>query len=504
MGEWLKSVLPASAGFCLYRSAATFLYNSGMGMYQSSVGFVSDLSFVLTMNACACVFAAALLLLLRVGRLRGWCASPWVAFGLVLIGVLAGLLGPLAGPGAEAAGRFVAAALCGVALTVLSVAWIDFFVVQDDPARVLAQVVVGYTLYTGVTCFYALMSNAVAVAVSLVFLAASAAAATWLKRGAAGSLDRAGRFPSPKSYSELSTYVAFFVLVGVVGIMHTSVIGSSAEYVIAVPMWATRVLSLAAFLLIVVLMGQSVSLSAVFKWVFPILTVVLTLLPFAGSRLGSLTGLVSIVGYNVCGMVFYLFIIREGRRLDLSAALLAGVYMLGSSGTLLVGLLIGLALSAVSVSLDLSLLTVVAFAAIYPLALVLILLLRRVGVPALAVPDSRRGESPHWDAGGDGPAVVPTETVAKPPLSASCYSAAPAASTFSVRAADAVAERYGLTRREREVLSYLVAGRSVKYIAETLVISENTAWTHAKRIYAKTETHGKQELMDLVEKASRS
>lgn len=183
MGEWLKSVLPASAGFCLYRSAATFLYNSGMGMYQSSVGFVSDLSFVLTMNACACVFAAALLLLLRVGRLRGWCASPWVAFGLVLIGVLAGLLGPLAGPGAEAAGRFVAAALCGVALTVLSVAWIDFFVVQDDPARVLAQVVVGYTLYTGVTCFYALMSNAVAVAVSLVFLAASAAAATWLKRG---------------------------------------------------------------------------------------------------------------------------------------------------------------------------------------------------------------------------------------------------------------------------------------------------------------------------------
>lgn len=501
MGEWLKGVLPASAGFCLYRSAATFLYNSGMGMYRSSVGFVSDLSFVLAMNACACAFAAVLLLLLRAGRLGSWCASPWAACVLVLAGVLAGWPGPLASPIAAAAGRFAAAAACGVALTMLSVVWIDFFVAQNDPARVFAQVVVGYTLYTAVTCLYAWMPNPVALAVSLGFLAVSAAMVRRLEQGTAGSLGREGRFPPPKSYPELSTYVAFFVLVGVVGIMHTSVIGSSAEYVIAVPMWVTRVLSLAAFLLVVVLMGQSVSLSAVFKWVFPILIAVLTLLPFAGARLGSLTGLVSIVGYNVCGMVFYLFIIREGRRLDLSAALLAGMYMLGSSGTLLVGLLIGLVLSAMSASLDLSLLTVVAFAAIYPLALVLILLVRRrVGVDA-AVPGARgRGVGSRADlAGSPGPdggsaCMGRSSAMAEPrPLPVG-------PSILAARRADAVAERYGLTRREREVLHYLVAGRSVKYIAETLVISENTAWTHAKRIYAKTETHGKQELMDLVEK----
>lgn len=53
-------------------------------------------------------------------------------------------------------------------------------------------------------------------------------------------------------------------------------------------------------------------------------------------------------------------------------------------------------------------------------------------------------------------------------------------------------------------MGYLAEGRSVRYIAETLVISENTAWTHAKRIYAKTGTHGKQEVIDLVNKTVRA
>lgn len=468
MGGWLKDVLPASVGFCLYRAAATFLYNSGMGMYQSSVGFVSDLSFVLIMNVCACLCAVVLLLATHRNMLVRRGVLPWVALGLTVVGVGAGWAGGSVGSMALAAG------LCGVALTVLSVVWIDFFVSQADAGRVFWQVVWGYILYTAATCISSWMPNGVATVVSLVCLGVSTVILRRLERGTLGSLERKGRLPSLRRYSELATYVGFFVLVGVVGIMHTSVIGSSAEYVIAVPMWTTRVVSLLAFLLIVVLMGQSVSLSAVFKWVFPILIVVLTLLPFVGGMLGSLTGLISIVGYNVCGMVFYLFIIREGRRLDLSGALLAAVYMLGSSGTLLVGLAIGLVLRAISASFDLSLLTVVAFAAIYPLALVLMLLLRR-----------ERMEAGAADAAG-AEGLGPDEGLH---------------ADKRQRAVMTVADRYGLTRREREVLGHLAAGRSVKYVAETLVISENTAWTHAKRIYAKTGAHGKQELIDLVEAA---
>ena len=46
-----KSIAVVSVGFALYRFAATYLYGSGLGMHQESVGFVSDLGFVLAMNA---------------------------------------------------------------------------------------------------------------------------------------------------------------------------------------------------------------------------------------------------------------------------------------------------------------------------------------------------------------------------------------------------------------------------------------------------------------------
>ena len=65
-----------------------------------------------------------------------------------------------------------------------------------------------------------------------------------------------------------------------------------------------------------------------------------------------------------------------------------------------------------------------------------------------------------------------------------------------------IANENGLTRREREVLAYLARGRSARYIAEDLVISENTVWAHVKRIYAKTDVHTKQELMSAVEQAA--
>ena len=63
-----------------------------------------------------------------------------------------------------------------------------------------------------------------------------------------------------------------------------------------------------------------------------------------------------------------------------------------------------------------------------------------------------------------------------------------------------MAAEYGLTPREREIAVYLARGRSAKFIAEDLVISENTTWAHIKRIYAKTGLHGKQEFMSAVEK----
>ena len=60
-------------------------------------------------------------------------------------------------------------------------------------------------------------------------------------------------------------------------------------------------------------------------------------------------------------------------------------------------------------------------------------------------------------------------------------------------------ERYRLSPREREVLSYLVAGRNARHIGERLYISESTAKTHIANIYRKTDVHSQQQLLDLIE-----
>ena len=62
----------------------------------------------------------------------------------------------------------------------------------------------------------------------------------------------------------------------------------------------------------------------------------------------------------------------------------------------------------------------------------------------------------------------------------------------------AMAEAFKLSPRETEVLRYLGRGRSVPYMREVMTLSKSTIETHIKHIYAKTDVHSKQELIDLI------
>lgn len=67
-------------------------------------------------------------------------------------------------------------------------------------------------------------------------------------------------------------------------------------------------------------------------------------------------------------------------------------------------------------------------------------------------------------------------------------------------AVEDVAQKAGLTKRETEVAALLLEGRSLRIVQQELFISEGTARTHAKRIYAKLGIHSKQELIDYFKK----
>ena len=62
-----------------------------------------------------------------------------------------------------------------------------------------------------------------------------------------------------------------------------------------------------------------------------------------------------------------------------------------------------------------------------------------------------------------------------------------------------VAEAYGLSQRERDVLFLLAKGRTISYIADELSVSFNTAKSHIRHVYVKTGVHTRQELLSLIE-----
>ena len=165
----------------------------------------------------------------------------------------------------------------------------------------------------------------------------------------------------------------------------------------------------------------------------------------------------------------------------MSSYVLSSVYLGGSGLFLVIGLSIGGVLGALSADYGLSLLTLLAFVAIYPVG-------HRAG--GRVAPRASAGRV--FRRGGGGGEGAPSAD------------AVPTVDDALGAGVDAVAARFELTPREREILGYLARGRTAKFIAEELVISENTAWAHIKRVYAKTGVHSKQELMSVVEQQGRS
>ena len=67
----------------------------------------------------------------------------------------------------------------------------------------------------------------------------------------------------------------------------------------------------------------------------------------------------------------------------------------------------------------------------------------------------------------------------------------------------AISQDHGLSKRESEILPLALRGRTGERIAGELFISKSTVDTHLRRMYAKTGTHGRQELIDLGERTVR-
>lgn len=111
-------------------------------------------------------------------------------------------------------------------------------------------------------------------------------------------------------------------------------------------------------------------------------------------------------------------------------------------------------------------------------------------------PQSVRG------AGGEGEGAAGETGVSAPVAVGASPSAIPSQNSqpvdFIGQRVALLAREHKLTPRETEVFGLLAHGRSIPYVRDALIISRDTAATHAKHIYAKLDVHSRQELIDLV------
>ncbi|MEC4272453.1 helix-turn-helix transcriptional regulator [Adlercreutzia sp. R25] len=65
-------------------------------------------------------------------------------------------------------------------------------------------------------------------------------------------------------------------------------------------------------------------------------------------------------------------------------------------------------------------------------------------------------------------------------------------------ACNTISAKFGLTKRESEILPYLAQGYSLPYIRNELYISQSTIDTHVRHIYKKMDLHSKEEVITSV------
>ena len=105
----------------------------------------------------------------------------------------------------------------------------------------------------------------------------------------------------------------------------------------------------------------------------------------------------------------------------------------------------------------------------------------------------REGEGAAGETGVSAPAAAGAS-----PSASSSPSQNPQPVDFIGQRVALLAREHKLTPRETEVFGLLAHGRSIPYVRDALIISRDTAATHAKHIYAKLDVHSRQELIDLV------
>lgn len=231
----------------------------------------------------------------------------------------------------------------------------------------------------------------------------------------------------------------------------------------------TQAVVIVALLLPALFVKSRPSLGSVYKVALPLSAAGFLLLPLIWNGGGGLANACAQLGTLVASIILWCMLANVVHDTKLPAALLFSCSLVCTNAARMAGTLLGL-FNADSFGRGNLELTAVALVAVYLVAMVSMFLFK-----------DRKLQGSDED---DGKVAMPTAERQGDALADRCA---------------LLAQTYGLTPRESEILVHLGQGRTARAISEKLVVSENTVKYHIKSIYQKLDVHSRDEVIDLIE-----
>lgn len=275
------------------------------------------------------------------------------------------------------------------------------------------------------------------------------------------------RFPVPWKLIALMIIAAF--MSGLCGLLLSSQTGGAIHRVLATGLAGMALLGMAFIL------RERFDARLLAQVSLPLALVALVSMPFAGSEFGELVSIAAKLAYVWFTLFVLLLLANIARRFEVPALRMFAIVRACSEAAILAGVIAKRSIWEFGLHYDQAFL----FACMAAGAVAI--------VACLVIWVSEKTVNDDWGASG-----ISVTTGARVEGDRERYLARCAA----------VAERFGLTAREAEILQLIGEGRSRTEIRQMLFLSENTVKTHVRHVYQKLGIHSKSEALQLIEAES--
>lgn len=289
MADGLTKMALGIFGFGFCKASLGAAYMTAMGSVFSTVGFVSELNFMVPMLVSSLLTASALVLMVRSRRLLSGALRQYPA----VISLSSGFLlsaGDLLSRSPDGFAAALCGALCGYSSTILNAVWARrlrrrgrYCFIDGANCRCPCRPMHSKPSPCGLRALWSCTLPILSVGLS-----------SWLlsrkKRTVSFPEHRTSMPAVPPERRDLTlAYLCVFALVGVVGILHTAVLGSQSEHLVGdVDMWIPLAAATLVTLLLALIALRSPHPASVYNACLPLLLLILSLLPFLGDGLGGL------------------------------------------------------------------------------------------------------------------------------------------------------------------------------------------------------------------------